>query len=243
MFHLDTPEPGIARLMIGAPERRGAIPVAEWDRLVTALQSLPADTRVLLIGGADGFSAGADLREFALLTRDPPAVERFRLAMRRGIDALAAVPVPAVAVIAGGCYGAGVALALAADIRVAGEGARFAITPARLGIGYPAADVARLVALVGRGQAARLLFAADTIDAHRAAAIGLVEAVAADPWAEGIALAQRIASNSTRSTRMLKAVLNQPAWDHDGAFDMLFAGDDVVEGLAARRERRSPRFA
>lgn len=243
MFFLDTPEPGIARLTIDAPERRGAIPVAGWDRLAAILPTLPEGTRVLLLGGTSDFSAGADLREFEGLTRDPYAAERFRQAMRRGIEALAAVPVPVIAVIAGGCYGAGVALALAADLRIAGEGARFAVTPARLGIGYPAADVARLSARVGRGWAARMLFAAEPIDAIRAEAIGLVEGVAVDPWAEAFALARTIAANAAASTRMLKAVLGDPSGDHDAAFDALFAGDDVVEGLAAHRQRRAPRFA
>lgn len=243
MFFLDTPEPGIARLTIDAPARRNAIPIAEWARLEAALQALPADARALVIGGTDDFSAGADLREFAALTTDPAAVERFRVAMRRGIDALAAVPIPVIAVVAGGCYGAGVALALAADIRIAGERARFAVTPARLGIGYPAADVARLTALVGRGRAARMLFAAEAIDAHQAAAIGLVEEVAADPWAVAMILALKIAGNSKQSTQMLKAILNHPDKDHDAAFDAMFAGADLVEGLSAHRKRRAARFA
>ncbi|PCD03525.1 enoyl-CoA hydratase [Sphingomonas spermidinifaciens] len=243
MFFLDTPEPGIARLTIDAPERRNAIPVAEWDRLASILAAMPAATRVLLIGGEQNFSAGADLREFAGFVDDPSAAAAFRPAMRRGIEALATVSVPVVAVVVGGCYGAGVALALAADLRVAGEGARLAVTPARLGIGYPAADVARLTAQVGRGRAARLLFTGEVLDAPAAAAIGLFDAVATDPWDEAFVLARTIAGNSMASTRMLKAVLNDPTADHDAAFDRLFAGDDVVEGLAAYRERRSPRFA
>ncbi len=243
MLFLDTPEPGIARLTIDAPARRNAIPVAEWDRLAATLAALPADCRVLLIGGTREFSAGADLGEFDGFRHDPAAASRFRQAMRAGIDALAAVPVPVVAVIAGGCYGAGVALALAADIRVAGEKAQFAVTPARLGIGYPAEDIARLAALVGRGQAARMLYAAEVLDAHRAAAIGLVETVAADVWEEAMQLARQIAVNSTRSTRMLKSVLNDAAGNADAAFDALFAGPDLAEGLAAHRERRTARFA
>lgn len=243
MFFLDTPEPGIARLTIDAPARRNAIPVAEWRRLATTLAALPDDCRVLLIGGSRDFSAGADLGEFDGFRHDPAAVARFRQAMRAGIDALAAVPVPVLAVIAGGCYGAGVALALAADIRIAGERAQFAVTPAKLGIGYPAEDVTRLAALVGRGQAARMLYAAEVLNAPRAAAIGLVETVADDPWAEAMILGKRIADNSTRSTRMLKFVLNDAAGDFDATFDALFAGPDLAEGLAAHRERRAARFA
>ncbi len=243
MFFLDSPGPGIARLTIDAPARRNAIPVAEWDRLATSAAALPPETRVLMIGGTHDFSAGADLGEFDRFSRDPEAAAQFRRAMRAGIDALAAVPIPVIAVIAGGCYGAGVALALAADIRIAGERARFAVTPAKLGIGYPAVDVRRLAALVGRGQAARMLFAAETLDARRAEAIGLVEAAAVDPWVEALAMAQKIADNSVRSTRMLKSVLNDDAADPDAAFDALFAGTDLAEGLVAYRMRRVARFA
>lgn len=243
MFFLDTPEPGIARLTIDAPARRNAIPVAEWDRLATSVTALPREARVLLIGGTADFSAGADLGEFDGFRQEPAAAARFRQAMRVGIDALAAVPIPVIAVIAGGCYGAGVALALAADIRVAGERARFAVTPSRLGIGYPAQDIARLAGLVGRGQAARMLYAAEVIEAHRASVIGLVETVAAEPWTEATILAREIADKSNLSTRMLKSVLSNGNGDPDASFDALFAGPDLAEGLAAHRERRAARFA
>src|SRR3546814_5624274 len=74
--------------------------------------------------------------------------------------------------IYGGCFGAGVALALACDIRIAGKHAVFGITPAKLGILYPPSDVARLRALVGDGQAARLLFSGMTIKGESARQIG-----------------------------------------------------------------------
>lgn len=243
MFFLDMPEPGIARLTIDAPERRNAISVADWERLAALLSTVPDCARVLLIGGREDFSAGADLREFARMLQEPDAVASFRNAMRRAIDGLAGLPIPTIAVIAGGCYGAGVALAIAADLRLAAEAARFAVTPAKLGIGYPAADVARLSALVGRGHAARLLFAAERIDAHRAESIGLVEAVTPDVWVAAFELARGIAANSGASMRMLKRMLADPAGDHNDAFDALFAGPDLAEGLAAYRKRRPARFA
>ena len=95
--------------------------------------------------------------------------------MRAALDALRDLPIPTIASIEGPCYGAGVALAMACDLRIAGRGARFAITPAKIGISYPQEDVHRLVALVGPGQAARLLFTAETIDGAEAERIGLVE--------------------------------------------------------------------
>jgi enoyl-CoA hydratase/carnithine racemase len=167
--------------------------------------------------------------------------------MRAALDALAALPMPVIAAIDGDCFGAGVALALAADIRVAGPRAVFAITPAKLGITYPQADIARLVALVGRGQAARLLYGATRIDAAEAARIGLVEVLADDAHASALAMAEAMAALSPASLAALKrAVVALPQGADaafDAGFDQAFAGADFREGLAAFRERRAPRFA
>src|SRR3546814_14262073 len=95
--------------------------------------------------------------------------------MARSLTALKQLPIATIAAIDGGCFGAGVALALACDIRIAGKHAVFGITPAKLGILYPPSDVARLRALVGDGQAARLLFSGMTIKGESARQIGLVE--------------------------------------------------------------------
>jgi enoyl-CoA hydratase len=121
---------------------------------------------------------------------------------------------PTIAAIEGGCYGAGVALALACDIRVAGEDARFAVTPAKLGIGYPRQDVARLVRQVGRGHAARLLFTACAIDADEALAIGLVEA-----RGDARAVAETIASYAPEAVGLLKRTLDHP---EDARLDLAF---------------------
>ena len=135
-----------------------------------------SDVRLLVVTGAgDAFCAGADLGDFAAMRGDEAAVARFREDMRAALDALRALAIPTIAVIEGPCYGAGVALAMACDIRMARLGARFAITPAKIGIAFPQEDVHRLVALVGPGQAARLLFTAETIDGDEAKRIGLVD--------------------------------------------------------------------
>lgn len=244
MFKIDLIEPGIAELTIDYAERRNAISVEGWKMLRRVLGNLPSETRVLLLRGVGDFSAGADLSEFGLLEDDSTARTRFREAMRGGVAALAELQVPVIAVIDGGCYGAGVALALGADIRIAGPNARFATTPARIGIGFLPEDIARLRAAVGPGWAARMLFAAQPLDAATALRAGLVEEVADDTEAAALSLARPIASNSTQSIRFLKRVLNNPdANGHDRAFDGLFGGDDFREGYAAYRSRRTPRFA
>ena len=120
------------------------------------------DARLLVVTGDGGaFCAGADLADFAAMRGDERRSRASATTMRAALDALRDLADPdASPLIEGACYGAGVALAMACDLRIAAAGARFAITPAKIGISYPQEDVHRLVALVGPGQAARLLFTA-----------------------------------------------------------------------------------
>lgn len=233
---------GIARLRFARPEARNAIPIAGWSVLAAKVaEAVGKGARFLMLSGdAKAFSAGADIREFPALLTDPPARTAFRLAMRKGIEALADAPIPSIAVIEGPCFGAAVALALACDLRTAGPHASFAITPAKFGISYPQEDVHRLVSLIGAGQAARLLLTARGIDAAEAARIGLVEIVAEHPVAEADALAEAILAGSAasqadlrRAIRLAAAGLRQDE-EQDRRFEALFGSDE----LAARLPRR-----
>src|SRR3954470_11885561 len=129
-LRLDGP---IARLVLDRPEARNAIPVDVWPEIARlAGEAARAGARVILLcGSPQAFSAGADLSGFPALGTDEIARIRFREAMREGIDGLAASPLPSIALIEGPCFGAGVALAMACDIRVAAPRATFAITPAK----------------------------------------------------------------------------------------------------------------
>jgi enoyl-CoA hydratase/carnithine racemase len=193
------------------------------------------------------FCSGSDIREIAALADDAARRAPFRRAMRDALEPLAQLAMPVIAAIDGDCFGAGVALALAADLRVAGPRAVFAITPAKLGITYPQEDIARLVALVGPGQAARLLYAAQPVDADEAARIGLVEVRSDNAAAAAHDLARTMAAQSPASLSGLKQAVAIAPLGHaaalDVAFDAAFAGTDFREGLAAFREKRAARFA
>lgn len=221
---------GIARIALDRAPARNALATPAWYELARVVAQVPADARVVLVASdVPGiFSAGADLADLARLTTDVPARVAFRTAMRAGIDAVAALPMPVVAAVEGECHGAGVALALACDLIVAAAHARFAIPPARLGIGYPASDVARLVARIGQGQVARLLFTAAAVDADEALRIGLTDAIN-DP----AALAATIAANDADALRLLKRTLRDPAGPaHDRAFEDSFASPRFAAGTA-----------
>ncbi|HEU0100004.1 MAG TPA: enoyl-CoA hydratase/isomerase family protein [Allosphingosinicella sp.] len=244
MFDL-TLEGPVARLRLDRPEARNAIPVGDWALLAHRCgEAARSGARLLVLSGtSQAFCAGADLEDFAAFAADPKSAGDFRRRMRTGIDSLRDLPVATVAVVEGPCYGAGVALALACDLRIAGPGARFAITPAKFGISYPQEDVARLVALVGPGQASRLLLGAVTVDSAEAARIGLVELLAGEVEPAVAGLAAAIAANSGESIAVLKRAIRLAvegtSRDEGQArdFDSLFGSADFRERLAALRPR------
>ena len=237
MFRL-TQEDGVARLTLDRPEARNAIPAEGWSRLRETLAEVSAP--LLIVSGAGGaFCAGADLSDFAAMRGEDGAPKRFREEMRAALDALQALPMPTIAAIRGPCYGAGVALAMACDLRVAEASAIFAITPAKIGLSYPQEDVHRLVSLVGPGQAARLLFTGATVGAEEALRIGLVELLDDDPEA----LAATILGNERESLAALKAAIALAASGvrcdsaQDRRFDALIAGEALAARLEARRRK------
>lgn len=205
----------LATITLDRGGARNAIPLTGWQQLAGVGPQVEGASLVVLRSADRVFSAGADLDELARLAREPERRAPFREVMRAGIDAVAALPMPVVALVEGGCFGAAVALVLACDWRIAGPDACFAVPPARLGIGYPAEDVARLSAQVGRSQAARLLFTAQTIDSAEALRIGLIEALAEAPDLAG--------AHDLAALRGLKRVLSDPTDpDHAARFDASF---------------------
>lgn len=239
---------GIARIRLDNPAGRNALSLDDWHALsATVDEAATSEAKVLIVESTDPgiFCAGSDLRELAALASDVEARSSFREGMRRGLDRLRDLPIPTIAAIDGPCMGAGVALALACDIRFAGKRACFAVTPARLGISYPQEDVARLARAVGRGQAARLLFGAVTIDAREAERIGLVELLVVSAASEAETFARAVAGNASSSVRALKSMLFEERSQceaYDRSFDSFFADQAFLEGLAAFSERRKPRF-
>lgn len=235
----------IARILLDRPTARNALHADGWSGLADAVSAVASSrARVVIVGSAvpGAFCAGADLAEVATLAERPDARAGFRLRMRAALDPLRALAIPSIAAVDGGCFGAGVALAVACDIVLAGAEARFAVTPARLGIAYPKEDVDRIRVAVGRAQAARLLLGAGTIDAAEAARIGLAQQAVPDARAEAEVLAGAIAGNAPGSVVTLKAMLGDTAAEWDAIFDAAFGGAALREGLAAFRERRPPAF-
>lgn len=237
MFRL-TRTGDLARLVLDRPEARNAIPLAGWSELGRLLGEL-GDVRLLIVSGEGAFCSGADLADFSAMRDDESRIVFFREAMRAALDTLRALPIPTVATVGGACYGAGVALAMACDLRIASPAARFAITPAKIGISYPQEDVHRLVELVGPGQAARLLFTALAIDGAEAERIGLVELCADDDTA----IVEAILANDPASLAALKRGIGLAVEGRsrdagqDAMFDALIAGPALAARLEALRRK------
>ena len=240
MFSVER-EGELARLVLDRGQARNAIPLEGWPRLAELIAEIAdSPTNLLVVTGAGGvFCAGADLGDFARLRDDEVARTAFRVDMRRALESVRTLEIPVVAWIEGPCYGAGVALAMACDLRIAAPSASFAITPAKIGISYPQQDVHRLVELVGTGQAARLLFTAGRIDSAEAHRIGLVDEIAQDV----AAILGTIAANDDESLKVLKRSLRRAAEgvrqddDLDRRFDELVAGEALARRLEALRRK------
>ncbi|MGF1429789.1 enoyl-CoA hydratase/isomerase family protein [Kitasatospora sp. LaBMicrA B282] len=240
---------GVAVLLIDRPKRRNAVTLAMWQALPGLLAQLAErpGLRVLLVTGAAGtFSAGADIGELAEVYRDPASADAYHETNVAAEQALADFPHPTLAVVHGSCVGGGCQLALACDLRFGSVEARLGITPAKLGVVYPAVPTARLAALVGPARAKYLLFSGELVTAMRAERFGLLDEVhpAGELDERALAFARLLARRSPQTIGAAKAAL--------GAADPAAAlapwarrsrqAPDVREGLAAFLERREPDF-
>ncbi|MGW4625724.1 enoyl-CoA hydratase/isomerase family protein [Streptomyces rubiginosohelvolus] len=234
-------ERGVATVVITNPAKRNAMTTAMWRSLPELLERLAADpeVRVLVLTGAGNtFCAGADistLRENAG-TAQGLAVE--------AEEALAAFPRPTLAAVRGYCVGGGGQLAAACDLRFAEEGASFGVTPAKLGIVYPASSTRRLVALVGPGTAKHLLFSGELIDTERALRTGLVDEVLPPGGLdERVEKYVQVLASRSQLTQASAKEFAAGRTDRDAHWAAEARGStDTAEGVAAFLERRAPRF-
>jgi enoyl-CoA hydratase len=230
----------VATITLDRPERRNALDARACHDLADAVTaSVDAGARALVLRGSGGhFCAGADLS--TVTDAD------FAPALRRALDTVAEAPLAVVVGVEGACMGAGVQLAVAADLRVATTDARFAVPAARLGIVVDHWTVRRVSRAVGPGQAAALLLAAEELTGQRAFDLGFVQRLG--PPADAVAWAKLVATLAPLSVRGHKLALR--SIDDDGvteeevaaAHRAAWASDDLTEGRAARDERRMPDF-
>ena len=183
--------------------------LADMNKTVSEVHGSQADLRVVLLTAKGrNFSAGIDYSALSRMTKEEAGhFAEVGYSLLKHIEAL---PVPVIAVVKGETTGAGLGLALAADIRIASSDAVFSFPEARLGMPPIFGSSQRLYKTVGVGRAKELLFTGRTVDAEEALRIGLVNMVvpsdALDDEAERLAV--RIAGNSLSSLRAIKMLIN-----------------------------------
>ncbi len=245
---------GVATLTLNRPEVHNAMNERMRRELTECFAALVSDdaVRVVVVTGAGerAFSAGADIREFV----EPQAPTRFRETRRR-VDfrqLMDRCPQPIIAAIRGYAFGGGLELALACDIRVAGDDARLGLTEVDLAIIPGGGGTQRLPRLVGRGKALEMILTGARLDAREALRIGLVERVvpAAQVRAAALELAKTLAAKAPVALRYAKEAVvkglelplaNGIRLENDLS-TLLRTTEDRIEGARAFLEKRKPRF-
>ncbi|WP_374306064.1 methylmalonyl-CoA decarboxylase [Methylocella sp.] len=244
----------VATLTLDNPQKRNALSAALLERLVGALGEIEAKgARVAILRASPGakvWSAGHDIDELRagvdMLDEDDP--------LPRALRALRASPLVVIAQVQGSVWGAGLELALASDLIVADETASVAMTPANLGLPYHAQGLAQFLARLPVNRVKELFFTAQPIDAATALGWGLVNRLvpAGEIDAHVGALARLVAAKAPLALALVKESLrvlveSRPLAPQDAARlaqmrRRALEGADFAEGLAAFREKRSPRF-
>jgi enoyl-CoA hydratase/carnithine racemase len=245
---------GIATITLNRPAVHNAMNERMREELTACFGELARseDARVIVVTGTGerAFSAGADIREFVA----PQVPVRFRDGRRR-VDFRAAMdrcPQPIIAGIRGFALGGGLELALACDIRIAGEDSQLGLTEVNLAIIPGGGGTQRLPRLVGRGKALEMILTGARIDAREALRIGLVERVvpATEVLSSAQALARTLAEKAPVALRYAKEAvvkgLGLPLEDglrlENDLATLLRTTDDRIEGAKAFLEKRKPRF-
>lgn len=244
---------GVATLTLDNEARLNAMSLSMWTALADHLDALAQDdgTRVVVLRGAGGraFVAGADISEFESQRADPDAVARYDAQVDRAQGALARFVRPVIAAIGGVCYGGGIGLALACDLRLAAPDARFRMPAARLGLGYAPRGMRRMVEVLGPARAGELFYTARVFGAADAARIGLVNEVREDVFAAAHEMARDIAANAPLTVAAAKLAIRAADSDDaallaqaEAAAARCFGSQDYIEGRRAFMEKRTPRF-
>ena len=256
---LDEPATAVVRLTISNPAKRNALDHPILDAVTATLQRLscePDTARCLIVTGAHGmFSAGYDIGEIPEEEFEERAERLVAQPFTQAIDALEAFPMPTLAALGGHTIGGGLELALACDLRVAAEGVKLGMPPAKLGLVYSHTGLRRFIDAVGAPRTRELFLLGRNVEADTALTWGLVNRVAPEAELEQVALelAVEMAANAPLAQRGNKRVIGEllsAGAQLDPELEKLlielrrasFSSEDMREGVRAFGERRAPRW-
>lgn len=243
---------GIGTIIINRPDVRNALNRETWLELREAIKDVGGDNEVKVVvitgAGDKAFVGGADIKGLSERTM-------FETLEWEAVDILSELEnlkKPVIAAVNGFALGGGCELAMACDIRVAVESAKFGQPEVGLGIIPGAGGTQRLPRLVGKGKAKELIFTGDVIDAREAERIGLVnKVVSQDGLMDAVKdMAKKIMAKGPLSVRLAKEAINAGTeMDLEKAFlleklaqTVIFSSWDRTEGIAAFLEKRKPAF-
>ncbi|MDE0960962.1 MAG: enoyl-CoA hydratase-related protein [Planctomycetota bacterium] len=212
LIETDVEIDGLVILTLNRPQKKNALDQQMVDALHQAMETLESDPtiRCLIVRGAgDAFVAGADIAQL----RERRAADAHEGVNQKIFRRIAEFPAPTIAAVHGWALGGGCELAIACDLRVCSEDARFGQPEVALGIIPAAGGTHRLARLIGLGHARELIFTGRIIDAEEALRLGLVNRVASpELWLqEAKKLARKICKNASGAVRLAKSAVNQAA--------------------------------
>ena len=243
----------IGIVKINRPDVLNAVNVETIRELEDAVKKFGKDDKIAVIvvtGEGKSFVSGSDISRLAKM--DSLAAREYSQTGQRVLSFIENVEKPVIAAVNGYALGSGCELAMACDLRVASEKAKFGQPEVKLGLIPGHAGTQRLARLVGLGKAKELIFTGDVIDAHEAMRIGLVNRVVPPDklMEETKAIAQKIIEVGPTAVRLVKTVLNRGtdanlttanSYEME-VFSMLFSTDEAKEGMKAFLEKRKPEW-
>jgi enoyl-CoA hydratase/carnithine racemase len=247
-------EQQIAIITLSNESRYNAMSLSMWIKLADILSQLKQSNsvRAVIIKGAGekAFVSGADISEFGEQRNDPQSVANYDRAVSNAQAALVNFPAPVIASISGICFGGGLGLALACDLRYASENSKFRMPAARLGLGYAFAGLKRMNAILGTAKASELFYTAKICTASEAMQLGLLNGVTANAFDQAKAVAHTIAKNAPLTIKAAKlafnALLSGEQRDRIEEVDLAvkdcFSSADYAEGRLAFAQKRDPVF-
>jgi enoyl-CoA hydratase/carnithine racemase len=254
---LDRPADAVARLTLANPERRNALDHEVLDAIAATLPTLAEglETRCVIFTGAGSlFSAGYDIAGFSDDEFEDEAEALVAHPFHAAMDAISGHPHPTVAAINGHCLGGALELAVRCDLRIAAEGAKLGMPPAKLGLIYGHTGLRRFIDVIGVARTKELFLTGRNLTASRADQIGLVNDAVPDGELEAAAveLGAEIAANAPLSMRgnkhAIETLAGFPRLTAEQEEELVelrrscFSSEDLREGIRAFGEKRRPRW-
>lgn len=247
---------GVCRIVLNQPAKLNAMNFDMWSALPAALARAEQDPAIRIItlegAGDKAFCAGADISQFGDKRTGAEATRAYDAAVAAGMKAVQNASKPTLALIRGICFGGGLMLALACDIRLVQQGSRFRLPAGRLGLGYGFSNVQLMVQKIGMSAAADILLTARILDADEALRTHIATAI----WQEhefrdaSAHYVERMAHNAPLTMAAIKRSLIELSRAEsernlaavNALVEQCFSSEDYREGQAAFREKRDPVF-